>query len=327
MQKVYINKIEYYLPLKKESNAQILKSAGKNKYDAKKWIDKIGIKTRRIAEKNIFSNDLAIMSAKKIMRSIDPNDIDYLIFCTNTPDFILPTNACILQDKLGLKKNIGAIDVILACSGYIYTLGIAKSLIATKQAKNILLITSDVYSKFIKKNDFKNRILFGDGSTSTLISSRKQKNSFQIDNFIYGTDGSGHKNAIINNFGSRYCNNKKKGGDSLNLDGPEIYKFALKRVPIAINEFLKKNNLKFAKIDHFVFHQANEFITKSLQRILNIPDDKVFNEMHSTGNTSSSSIPIVLSKNFNKLSSKKNVLLIGFGGGLSWGVCLIKRSK
>ena len=240
MQKVYINRIEHYLPLKKESNKQILKTAGKNKFDTKKWIDKIGIKSRRIVDKNIFSNDLAIESAKKIIKSINPNDIDYLIFCTNTPDFLLPTNACILQDKLGLKKNIGAIDVILACSGYIYTLGIAKSLIATNQAKNILLITADVYSKFIKKNDFKNRILFGDGSTSTLISSRKQKNSFQIDNFIYGTDGSGHKNAIINNFGSRYCNNKKKGGDSLNLDGPEIYKFALKRVPIAINEFLKK---------------------------------------------------------------------------------------
>ena len=327
MQKVYINKIEHYLPLKQESNKQILKSAGKNKFDTKKWIDKIGIKTRRIADKNIFSNDLAIESAKKIIKSIDPNDIDYLIFCTNTPDFILPTNACKLQDKLGLKKNIGAIDVILACSGYIYTLGIAKSLIATNQAKNILLITADVYSKFIKKNDFKNRILFGDGSSSTLISSKKGKNSFQIDNFTYGTDGSGYRNAIINNFGSRHWINKKKRGESLDLDGPEIYKFALKRVPVAIDEFLKKNNLKFNKIDHFVFHQANEFITKSLQRILNIPDDKVFNEMHSTGNTSSSSIPIVLSKNFNKLASKKKILLIGFGGGLSWGVCLIKRTK
>jgi len=327
MQKVYINRIEHYLPLKKESNKQILKTAGKNKFDTKKWIDKIGIKSRRIVDKNIFSNDLAIESAKKIIKSINPNDIDYLIFCTNTPDFLLPTNACILQDKLGLKKNIGAIDVILACSGYIYTLGIAKSLIATNQAKSILLITSDVYSKFIKKNDFKNRILFGDGSTSTLISSKKEKNSFQIDNFTYGTDGSGYKNAIINNFGSRHWINKKKRGGSLDLDGPEIYKFALKRVPVAIDEFLKKNNLKLGQIDHFVFHQANEFITKSLQRILNIPDNKVFNEMHSTGNTSSSSIPIVLSKNFNKLASKKNILLIGFGGGLSWGVCLIKRAK
>ena len=174
MKQVYINKIEHYLPLIKESNSQVLRMIGKNKYDIQKMIKKIGIKTRRIANKNIFSNDLAIQSAKKVLKFINPNNIDYLIFCTNTPDFLLPTNACILQDKLGLKKTIGAFDVILACSGYIYSLSIAKSLIVSSQATNILLITSDTYSKFIKKNDAKTRILFGDGSTSTLISSKKK---------------------------------------------------------------------------------------------------------------------------------------------------------
>ena len=210
MQEVFINKVEYFLPSKKEYNSQILKNAGKNKSDIKKWISKIGIKSRRIANKSVFANDLAVASAKKILKKIDKDKIDYLIFCTNTPDYILPTNACILQDKLGLKKSVGALDIILACSGYIYTLGIAKSLILSSQAKNILLITSDVYSKFIKKNDYKNRILFGDGSTSTLVSKDKNINSFQIGNFIYGTDGSGYKNAIIDNFGSRHWLSKKK---------------------------------------------------------------------------------------------------------------------
>jgi len=326
MKQVYINKIEHYLPLKKESNAQILKMVGRNKHDIQKMIKKIGIKTRRIASKGMFSNDLAIQSAKKILKFINPNNIDYLIFCTNTPDFLLPTNACILQDKLGLKKTIGAIDVILACSGYIYSLSIAKSLIVSGQAKNVLLITSDTYSKFIKKNDAKTRILFGDGSTSTLISSKKNSNSFKITNFTYGTDGSGYKKAIINNFGSRHWLYRKKGGESLDLDGPGIYNFALKRVPDAINEFLKKNNLKLNKINHFIFHQANEFIIKSLQQKMGISDSKIFIDMQNTGNTASSSIPIVLSKNFNKISSGKNILLIGFGGGLSWGVCLIKKN-
>ena len=325
MKQVYINKIEYYLPSKKESNSQVLRMAGKNKYDIQKMIKKIGISTRRIANKNIFSNDLAIQSAKKILKFVNPNDIDYLIFCTNTPDFLLPTNACILQDKLGLKKTIGAFDVILACSGYIYSLSIAKSLIVSGQATNILLITSDTYSKFIKKNDAKTRILFGDGSTSTLISSKKNSNSFKITNFTYGTDGSGYKNIIINNFGTRHWLYRKKGGETLDLDGPGIYDFAIKRVPDAINEFLKKNNLKLNKINHFIFHQANEFMIKKLQQLLNIPDYKVFIDMKNTGNTSSSSIPIVLSKNFNKVSSGKNILLIGFGGGLSWGICLVKK--
>ncbi len=276
MHEVFINKVEYFLPNKIELNSKILKKAGKNISDIKKWTEKIGIKSRRIVNKNIFSNDLALASARKILKNIDKDKIDYLLFCTNTPDFILPTNACIIQDKLGLKKNIGALDIILACSGYIYTLGIAKSLIISGQAKNILLITSDVYSKFIKENDYKNRILFGDGSTSTLISKEKDINSFQIGNFIYGTDGSGHKNAIIDNFGSRHWLSKKKGGETLDLNGPEIYKFALQRVPEAIYEFLNKNNLKINEIDYFVFHQANEFINKSIQRLLKIPDKKNF---------------------------------------------------
>ena len=111
------------------------------------------------------------------------------------------------------------------------------------------------------------------------------------------------------------------------MDGPEIYDFALKRVPEAINEFLKKNNLKLNKINYFIFHQANEFIIKSLQRKLTIPDNKIINDMKNTGNTASSSIPIVLSKNFDNISSGKNILLIGFGGGLSWGVCLIENTS
>jgi len=325
MKQVYINKIEYFLPPLKESNKSVLKLSGRNEADIKKIIDKIGVKTRRIANKNIFSNDLAISSAKKILKFINSKEIDYLIYCTNTPDYLLPTNACLLQDKLGLKKTIGAFDIILACSGYIYSLSIAKSLILAGQAKNVLLITSDTYSKFIKKNTPKTRILFGDGSTSTLISAKKKINSFKINNFAYGTDGSGYKNAIINNFGAKNYFNKKKDGESLDLDGPGIYDFALKRIPDAIKNYLKKNNLKLSKIDYFIFHQANKFIIKSLQRKLDISDKKVFIEMANTGNTVSSSIPLVLSKKFNKIPKGKNVLLIGFGGGLSWGVCLIKK--
>ena len=325
MKNVYINKVEYYLPEQKESNAQILKLAGKDKYEIKKWINKIGIYTRRISNKNVFSNDLAIKSAKKILKYIKPEHVDFLIYCTNTPDFLLPTNACLLQDRLGLNKNVGAFDIILACSGYVYSLSIAKSLIVSGQANNILLITSDTYSKFIKKTDYKNRILFGDGATATLVSSKKISNSFNIQNFEYGTDGAGYKNAIINNFGARNWMNPKKGGTFLDLDGAGIYDFALKRVPVAINHFLKKNQLSLNKIDYFVLHQANEFIIKSLQRKLGIPESKIFINMKHIGNTVSSSIPIVLNINSKKILKGKKTLLIGFGGGLSWGLCLIKR--
>ena len=210
MKQEYINQVEYYLPPGKESNKDILRLSGYKKEKIKRMIKKIGINSRRIAEKNIFSNDLAIKSAKKILKNFSPSKIDFLIFCTNTPEYSLPTNACLLQDKLGLNQNIGALDVILACSGYVYSLSLAKSLIVSNQAKNIILITSDTYSKFIKKDNAPTRILFGDGSSSTLISSSKNEKSLNIKDFTYGTDGSGYKNAVIYNLGSRYWGSKKK---------------------------------------------------------------------------------------------------------------------
>tara|TARA_S200000501_G_scaffold376719_1_gene432571 strand:- start:2274 stop:3254 length:981 start_codon:yes stop_codon:yes gene_type:complete len=325
MIKAYINKVENYIPSSKESNADLLRAAKFSEDKISRMIKKIGIKSRRIAEKDVYSNDLAIKSAKKILKYIDKDKIDFLIFCSNTPEYSLPTNACIIQDKLKLKSSIGAFDIILACSGYIYSLSIAKSLIISNQAKNILLVTSDTYSKFIRKENVNTRILFGDGSSSTLISkSKKQKGSYEIENFEYGTDGSGFKNAVIPNFGARYWNNKIDNGDYLDLNGPGIYEFALKRVPFVVKEYLKKNLLSIDKIDYFVFHQANEYIINNLQLKLKIPKNKVLMNMSNIGNTSSSSIPIVLSKYLDKIKKNKKILLVGFGGGLSWGVCSIR---
>ena len=325
MIKAYINKIENYLPNLKESNQELLRKANLPENKINRMIKKIGIKSRRISEKNVYSNDLAIKSAKKIFKYINKNKIDYLIFCSNTPEYSLPTNACIIQDKLKLKTSRGAFDIILACSGYIYSLSVAKSLIQSNQAKNILLITSDTYSKFIKKENINTRVLFGDGSSSTLISTnKKMRGSFEIENFQCGTDGSGFKNAVIPNFGARYWNNKITNGDYLDLNGPGIYEFALKRVPFVVNEYLKKNSLTINKIDYFVFHQANEYIINNLQIKLKIPKNKLLMNMLNIGNTSSSSIPIVLSKYLDKIKKNKKILLIGFGGGLSWGVCSIK---
>ncbi len=325
MVKAYINNIENFLPKTKEFNTDLLRAAKFSEDKISRMIKKIGINSRRIAEEDEYSNDLAVKSAKKILKHINKNKIDYLIFCSNTPEYSLPTNACIIQDKLKLKTSIGAFDIILACSGYIYSLSVAKSLIISKQAKNILLITSDTYSKFIKKENVNTRVLFGDGSSSTLISTNKNhKGSLEIENFVCGTDGSGFKNAVIPNFGARYWNNKIDNGDYLDLNGPGIYEFALKRVPYVVKEYLKKNLLSIDKVDYFVFHQANEYIIKNLQIKLKIPKNKVLMNMSSIGNTSSSSIPIVLSKYLDKIKKNKKIVLVGFGGGLSWGVCSMK---
>ena len=166
MDKAYINNVQYHLPEKIESNSEILQSAKYDNTKIDKMIEKIGIVSRRIASDAEYSNDLGIIAGKKILKNYDSKQIQYLIFCTNTPEYSLPTNACIIQDKLGLEKNIGAIDIILACSGYVYSLSLAKSLILSDQAKQILLITSDTYSKFISKKDAGTRILFGSSEIS-----------------------------------------------------------------------------------------------------------------------------------------------------------------
>jgi len=325
MKDVYIRNIEYFLPPKKENNLKLLKILGKDKNFSNKIINKIGIKSRRIAEQDIYSNDLAIKSARKVLKSINSRHIDHLIYCTQTPDYIIPTNACIIQNELNLKKNIGAFDINLGCSGYIYLLSIAKSLIVSDQAKNILLITADTYSKFINKKDLSTRLIFSDSSTSTIISSKKKSNSFKIINFAYGTDGAGHKNFILDNFGTKNWTKPKENGKNIYMHGTNIFDFTLNEIPKSIKNFLKKNHFKTKKINYFIFHQASEFIIKNLQKKLNIPSKKVIIDMENIGNTVSGTIPIVLNKNFNKIKSQEYALLVGFGVGLSWGLCLIKK--
>ena len=311
---------------KKESNLKFLNLIGKGKNLSKKIINKIGIETRRIADKNIYSNDLAIKSAKKLLKSVNSKSIDFLIYCTQTPDYLIPTNACVIQNTLKLKKNIGAFDINLGCSGYVYSLSIAKSLIVSGQAKNILLITSDTYSKFIKKDDLTTKLIFSDSSTSTFISYKKSKNSFKILNSTYGTDGSGHKDFIVNNFGSRFWNYPKKNGEFIYMNGANIFNFTLTEIPKAVSQFLEKNNLNPNKISNYIFHQANEFIVKSLQKKLKIPKQKIIIDVKNIGNTVSGTIPIILNRNSQKIKSGKYVLLIGFGVGLSWGISLIKKN-
>src|SRR6185312_12917425 len=162
MNKTYINAIEYYLPELILDNAAI--SESHQEWSIEKISAKTGIFERHIAGKDEFSSDMAVKAAEKLFKSqkIDRADVDFIILCTQSPDYFLPTTACILQERLNLSKNIGAFDFNLGCSGFIYGLGICKGLIETGQAKNILLITSEAYSKFIHKDDKSNKTLFGD---------------------------------------------------------------------------------------------------------------------------------------------------------------------
>ena len=317
----YINKIEFYLPKKIEKNIDILKM---DNLRAKKLIKKIGIDSRHISNLDETSIDLGFKSALKILKNTKKN-IDFLIFCTQTPNYLIPTNACILQEKLSLPKDMGGIDIIQGCSGYNYSLSYAQGLVESGQAKQVLIINSDVYSKFTNKNDYTTRILFGDGSASTIVSNKKTIGSYLIINSKMGTDGSGYKHLILENLGVKNHNNIKIGGDYIYMNGGKIFEFAARVVPLAINSLIKQEKINITKIDYFIFHQANQFIIDHLKNKMKIPQDKILIKLKKTGNTVSSSIPITLKYFDNKIKKGSLVLLIGFGVGLSWGTTLLKK--
>lgn len=330
--KIYIKSISYYLPENIVTNEDIVKEFPE--WTVEKINSKIGIKERRIAGLNETASDLAVHAAKKLFfeENCDKDKIDYLIFCTQSPDFILPTTACIIQEQLGLKTSIGAIDVNLGCSGWIYGLSLAKALIIGGMASTVLLLTSETYSKHIHTKDKGNRSIFGDGSAATIIS----KEGFaEIGDFSFGTDGKGANNLIVKTGAAR--NKEKlndlvfddfgnpKSSDNLYMNGSEILNYTLEIMPNLLVDTLQKNNLSKDDIDLHVYHQPNKYIASLQQKKLKIPEHKYFCCFEKTGNTVSSTIPIAIKEAINggELKPGYKVLSIAQGLGYSWaGVVL-----
>ena len=324
-------KIEIYLP-EKTINSSYLKKRFSS-FNKEKFENKIGIYERRQSHFSQSSLELSINACKKLFEHIDKSDIDFIVYCTQTPKYILPGNSTQLQSSLKLDC-VPSFDFNLGCSGYVYGLGISKSLIESGLAKNILLVTSDTYTKFINKQDKSNRSIFGDGSTCTLVDISLAK---KMGKFVLGSDGSKHENLIIRNGGgySKYENNAKiieYGQDNfythndLYMEGIEIFNWTIKKIPDLVKETLKKNLLRIDDIDYFIFHQANAYMLTYLRKKIRIPENKFHLNLEKTGNTVSSTIPIALKECFEKKLIKKNmkVMLVGFGVGLSWGATIIK---
>ena len=332
MEKAYINSISYVLPDKLVTNADLNEEFPE--WSIEKIGNKIGINERHIAGANEFSSDLAIKAADLLIseNNIDKENIDFILLCTQSPDYFLPTTACLVQEALGLNTNVGAVDFNLGCSGYIYGLAFAKGLIAGGIAKNIILITAETYSKFLHPNDKGNRTIFGDAATATLISTIGK---FEIKNFELGSDGKGAENLIVKTGGMR---NRKPSNleiydefgninaeDYLFMNGPAIFNFTSEAVPKLINQTLEKNNKILPDIDLFIFHQANNYMLQHLRRKIGIEDAKFYVSMDKVGNTVSSTIPIALKNAIseNKITENQDIILAGFGVGYSWGAVLI----
>ena len=317
-----ISEIETYFPEKKVTNEDLQKEFPE--WSPEKIFNKVGVKQRYTASAEETVLELAVKASEKLLKKIDKNEIDFILFCTQSPDYHLPTTACILQDRLGLRKNIGALDFNLGCSGFVYGLSIAKGLIATGAAQNILLVTAETYTKYLRKSDKSNRTIFGDGAAATLIQKDEAKENFQ---FILGTDGSGYDNLIVRNGGGRNRINKEdEAGNCLYMNGQNIFIFTIEKIPALVKEILEKNNLTKNDVDYYIFHQANAHILRRQREILEIPEEKFYINLEKYGNTVSSTIPIALKDALEtgKVKRGQKIMLIGFGVGLSWGATIVE---
>jgi len=330
-----IEYIEYYLPEKFFLN-EYFQSLG---VDPKFMSEKIGIEKRFISHENESVGDMAEKAAIKLFKnhSVLTSDIEALILCTQNPDYLLPTTACILQNKLGLPKTCMCFDVNLGCSGFIYALGIARGLISSFNFQNLLVITSEAYSKVISYEDKTTATIFSDGSAAVLVKQDASASCF-ID-FSFGTDGSGFKNLIVPVSGSRSKRTEntkvkkeisfgvKRSDENLFMDGHEITKFVFKEIPKSINDLLIKNSLTFDKVDRIFFHQANKYMLLSLTERMHLSKEKVYIDL-TKGNTVSSTIPIAIKDYYgNKSVVDEKIVMCGFGVGYSWASSILKINK
>jgi 3-oxoacyl-[acyl-carrier-protein] synthase-3 len=318
---VKISAVEYYLPQTKVTNNDIQSIS--NTWTPEKIEEKIGIKNRYIVQEGETALNLATNACLKLFNNgVDKQSIDALIYCTQSPEYFLPTTACVLQNLIGLRTDTFCLDYNLGCSGYVYGLAMAKGLISIGIAKNILLVTAETYSKYISENDSINKSLFGDAATASLIINSDKS---EIKEFVFGTDGRGYENLIVKDGGSKSLN---KSPALLYMNGPEIFSFTNKSIPLLVEETLIKNNLTLNQIDYFIFHQANKYMLEHLRKKINIPSEKFLIDMENYGNTVSNTIPIVWSnklKKGNDFFKNKIIMLVGFGVGYSWGATIIKN--
>lgn len=325
----FIKAISYYLPDKVLTNEELIKDYPD--WSATKIAQKVGVESRHQAAENETAGDMAEKAARKLITEygIDPSTIDFLLFCTQSPDYFLPSTSCILQHRLGIPSNAGAFDYNLGCSGCIYGMAVAKGLIAAGIAKNVLLLTAETYTKYLHPTDRSNRSIFGDGAAACLITDNE--GFAEIGNFVLGTDGKGANDLIVKTGAARH---KQPTGhfkedeeghlchdDYLYMNGSAIFNFTLDTVPILIDQVSEKNRLSKNEIDYFLFHQANKFMLNTIRKVCMLPKEKFYVNLTETGNTVSSTILIGLKDCMerNILPWNSRIMISGFGVGLSWG--------
>jgi 3-oxoacyl-[acyl-carrier-protein] synthase III len=326
MQYASIGPIAIHLPEAIEDNDWL--QAQFPKWDMDLIQQKTGIRARHIVGKDECASDLGVAAAEKLFHQhdIDRKSIDFLLFCTQSPDYPLPTTACLVQDRLGLPTSIGALDFNLGCSGFVYGLAMADGLIRSGTARRVLLVTAETYSKYIHPTDRSLRTIFGDGAAATLVEASEERS---LGSFAFGTDGSGGNTLMVTEGGARPAADalqpvkRKRWPSPLYMDGPELVKFTLEVVPPLIERVL--NDAKWTRddVDMYLMHQATTFMLEHLKTRLELDQEHVPEALAEFGNTVSSTIPVLIHdlRQSQRLRPGKQTLLVGFGVGLSWAGC------
>ncbi len=321
-----IGPVAIYLPEKVEDNDFL--AAQFPKWDMKLIYSKTGIRRRHIVGPDECASDLGVMAAEKLFtqHNIDRSTIDFLLFCTQTPDYPLPTTACLMQERLGLPTSIGALDFNLGCSGFVYGLSLADGLIRGGTARRVLLITVETYSKYIDPTDRSLRTIFGDGAAATLVEASEEPS---LGVFVFGTDGRGADTLLVAEGGARPKHNaiqprkRRRWPSSLYMDGPELVKFSLEVVPSLVDRVFAQAHWTRDKVDMYLLHQATLFMLDHLRERLSVDREHTPEALEQYGNTVSLTIPILIHdlRESGRLRPGKQSLLIGFGVGLSWAGC------
>jgi 3-oxoacyl-[acyl-carrier-protein] synthase-3 len=331
-----VEAIAYSLPTKAVSNDDLRREHPDWEFD--RLEKRTGVFTRYIAAENETALDFAVRACEQLKSQgeLRKDEIDALIFCTQSPDYIMPPNSCILHGRLGLSSHVMALDITLACSGYIYGLQLADSLIRSGSARRVLLATADTYSRYIHPGDRATRCLFGDGGAVSIIS--ESTNGRGIRDIRCGTAGRHHEKFIIPAGGMRQARSEEtscakvdrsgnvRSAEHIKMDGIGVLSFFNATVPCAVKEILAGNDLCLADVDLFVFHQASQIVLDTLRGALEIPEKKMIYDLGEVGNLVSASIPVALKRAFENGRAKAGqlALLSGFGVGLSWGSALME---
>lgn len=311
-----------------------------SKEEIEKFIDATGVEERRIAPKEICTSDLCCEATEKLIKDLNWNkeEIEILVFVSQTGDYILPVSATILQDRLGLSTNCIAFDVPLGCSGYVYGISIITSMMKGAGLKKGLLLAGDTISKLVSKTDKSTLPLFGDAGSATAFQFEENSKSLFFD---LGSDGSGYKSIIVNDGGARnqatlVSLEKYKIDDGISrnqcqisLDGMDVFSFGISKAPKTVNNLINTFEIDKESINYFIFHQANLMMNKMIAKKLKLPENKVPYSLQKYGNTSSASIPItIVTELKDKIRNQiSNIVLCGFGVGLSWGTVKIQLDE